>query len=102
MAIIAVILLVVIVGGTVAGILLTGNDSHSTDQARYVYPQSAVNDIVSSCEKRLKPVTCECVLAAFKSTMPYDTFLAYSRQGMTPQTRAVVQAFQAKTAACPR
>jgi hypothetical protein len=102
MALIAVVLLVVIVGGTVAGILLTGDDSHPTEKARYVYPQSAVNDIVSSCEKRLKPVTCQCVLAAFKSTMPYTTFRNYARQGMTPETRVVVQEFQAKSAACPR
>jgi hypothetical protein len=101
-ALIATILLVVIVGGIVAGLLLTASDSSKSDTARYAYPQSAVDNILASCEKRLKAKTCMCVVAAYKSTMPYATFRQVAFQGVSTQTRAVVQTFQAKSAACPR
>ncbi len=100
---IAVVLLVVIGGGIAAGLLLTESDSSNAEHTpHYTYPQSAVDTIISSCEKRLKRKTCLCVVAAYKSTMPYSTFRDFSRQGATAQTTAVFRTFQAKTAACPR
>ena len=101
-ALIAVILLVVIAGGIVAGLLLTESDSPSSERARYVYPKSAVHDIRSSCERRLKTTTCDCVVAAFESTMPFATYQQFAREGVTQETRDVVHSFQLKSANCPR
>jgi hypothetical protein len=42
------------------------------------------------------------VVAAYESTMPYATFQQIGFQGVTTQTKQIVQTFQAKSAACPR
>ena len=102
-AIIAVVLVVVIAGGITGGLLLTESDSSKAEPtAHYTYPQTALDNILNSCGKRLARKTCLCVVAAYESTMPYATFQAVALQGITPRTRALVQTFQAKSAACPR
>lgn len=103
MSIIAVVLLVVIGGGIAAGLVLTESDSSKAEPTQhYAYPQSAVDDIMRSCEKRLKLKTCLCVVAVYKSTMPYSTFRRLGSEGVSTQARALFQAVQTKTAACPR